>query len=91
MIDSSEENTFIIEVPHLLHEQQLMQLFHMDVGVVILEPRSITVRITNFGVINIFGIDPSKAKMGDIAIKVSRNGFETRAQVWMKIHNGNRI
>jgi hypothetical protein len=44
----------------------------------------------NFGVINILGLDPSKAKMGDIAIKASYNGFETWAQVWMKIRNGSR-
>jgi hypothetical protein len=80
MIDSSEEDTFIIEVPHVLHKQQLMQLFDMDVGVAILEPRSIILRITSFGVINILGLNPSKAKMGDIAIKASCNGFETWAQ-----------
>jgi len=90
MIVSSEEDTFIIEVPHVLHKQQLMQLFDMDVGVVTLEPRSIILRIMSFGVINILGLDPSKAKMGDIAIKASHNGFETWAQVWMKIRNGNR-
>jgi hypothetical protein len=80
MIDSSEEDTFIIEVPHVLHKQQLMQLFDMDVGVAILEPRSIILHITSFGVINILGLNPSKAKMGDIAIKASCNGFETWAQ-----------
>jgi hypothetical protein len=52
----------------------------MDVGVAILEPRSIILRITSFGVINILGLNPSKAKMGDIAIKASCNGFETWAQ-----------
>jgi len=57
-----------------------MQLFDMDVGVAILEPRSIILRITSFGVINILGLNPSKAKMGDIAIKASYNGFETWAQ-----------
>jgi hypothetical protein len=90
MIDYSEEDTFIIEVPHVLHEQQLMQLFDMDVGVAIVEPRSIILYITSFGVINIFGLDPSKAKMGDITIKTSCNGFEIHAQVWVKIRNGNR-
>jgi hypothetical protein len=49
MIDSSEEDTFIKEVPHVLHEQQLMQLFDMDVGMAIMEPRSIILHITSFG------------------------------------------
>jgi hypothetical protein len=83
MIDSSEEDTCIREVPHVLHEQQLMQLF----GAATLEPRSIILHITSFGVINILGLDPSKAKMGDIAIKASHYGFEIQAQMWMKIHN----
>lgn len=43
----------------------------MDVGVATLGPRSIILCIMNFGVINILGLDPSKAKMGDIAIKAS--------------------
>ncbi len=66
-----------------------MQLFDMDVGVATLGARFIIFRITSFGVINILGLEPSKAKMGDIAIKASHNGFETRTQVWMKIRNGN--
>jgi hypothetical protein len=90
MIDYSEEDTFITKVPHVLHEQQLMQLFDMDVRMAILEPRSIILCIMSFGVINILGLDPSKAKMGDKAIKTSYNGFEIEAQVWMKIHNGNK-
>jgi len=80
MIDYSEKDTFIIEVPHVLHEQQLMQLFDMDVGVATLEPKSVILCIMSFGVINILGLDPSKAKMGDITIKASRNDFETRAK-----------
>jgi hypothetical protein len=31
-----------------------------------------------FEVINIIGLDPTKAKMGDLAIKISHNGFEAR-------------
>jgi len=42
----------------------------------------------SFGVIKIVGLNPSKARMRDIVIRVSHNGLETWAQVWM--NNGNR-
>jgi hypothetical protein len=29
-----------------------------------------------FGVINIIGLDPTKVRMGDLAIKISHSGFE---------------
>jgi hypothetical protein len=42
----------------------------------------------SFGVIKIVGLNPSKARTRDIVIRVSHNGLETWAQVWMS--NGNR-
>jgi hypothetical protein len=29
-----------------------------------------------FGVINIIGLDPTKARIGDLVIKIFHNGFE---------------
>jgi hypothetical protein len=45
-------------------------------GVFTLEARLIILYIIGCGVINIFGLDPSKAKIRDIAIRMSHNGFK---------------
>jgi hypothetical protein len=34
-----------------------------------------------FGVINIIGLDPTKAIMGDLAIKISHSGFEVQVLI----------
>jgi hypothetical protein len=44
----------------------------------------------SFAVIKIVGLNPSKARTRDIVMRVSHNGLETWAQVWMKMCNGNR-
>ncbi len=36
------------------------------------------------------GIDPDKARVGDIAVEVAHSGFYTRAQVWLKVTDGAR-
>jgi hypothetical protein len=55
-----------------------------------LELRSIIFHIIGFGVINIVGVDSSKARIGDIVVEIIRNGFDIKAQVWMKVYDGNR-
>ncbi len=47
-------------------------------------------RFLGFGVINLVGIDPDEARVGDIAIEVAHSGFHTRAEVWVKLSNGPR-
>ncbi len=63
--------------------------FHTTRGVV--PPRgAIVLRLLGFGVISIVGIDPDEARVGDVAIEVAHNGFYTRAEVWVKLSNGDR-
>jgi hypothetical protein len=38
--------------------------------------------------VNIVGIDPRETLVGDLAVKINRRRFDTKAQIWMKIHNG---
>lgn len=47
-------------------------------GVFTPEPRLIIFYIIGFGVINIFGLDPSEARIGDIVIIMSHNEFKTK-------------
>ncbi len=41
-----------------------------------------------FSVVRIMGIDPREAKVGDMEAKIHHKGFDTHAQVWIKIHDG---
>jgi hypothetical protein len=41
-----------------------------------------------FGVVAIVGMSHDEAKAGDIAIELVHNGFCTRAQVWLKMQDG---
>jgi hypothetical protein len=50
----------------------------------------VVLRFLGFGVINLVGIDPDEARVGDIAIEVAHSGFHTRAEVWVKLSNGPR-
>ncbi len=43
-----------------------------------------------FGVVRLVGIEPDQARVGDIAVEVTHNGFYTRARVWLKVVDGVR-
>jgi hypothetical protein len=41
-----------------------------------------------FGVVGIVGINPSEALIGDLEVKMHHRGFDTQAQIWIKVGNG---
>jgi hypothetical protein len=43
-----------------------------------------------FGVVILVGINLDEARIGDVAVEITHNGFCTRAQVWIRIRNGTR-
>ncbi len=45
-------------------------------------------RFLGFRAMRLVGIDPNKARVGDIAVEVSHSGFYTRARVWLKVIDG---
>jgi hypothetical protein len=45
-------------------------------------------RFLGFGIVKIVGINPDQARVGDIAVEVSHNGFYTSAQVWVRVTDG---
>ncbi len=45
-------------------------------------------RFVGFGGVKLIGINPGKARLGDIAVEVAHSGFYTRAQVWLKVTDG---
>jgi len=48
----------------------------------------VILRFLGFGVVNLVGIDPDEARVGDVAVKVAHSGFYTRAEVWLKVRHG---
>jgi len=42
------------------------------------EPRSIILHITEFGTINILGLDLSEARNGNIVVKITHNAIEIK-------------
>jgi hypothetical protein len=52
--------------------------------------RAVVLRLLGFGAISIIGIDPGEARIGDVAIEIAHSGFYTRAEVWVKLSNGER-
>jgi hypothetical protein len=51
---------------------------------------AVVLRILGFGVISIVGVDPGEARIGDVAIEIAHSRFYTRAEVWVKLSNGDR-
>jgi hypothetical protein len=43
-----------------------------------------------FGVVRLVGIDLDVARVGDIAVEITHNGFYTTARVWLKVTDGAR-
>ncbi len=41
-----------------------------------------------FALVRIVGIDPKEAEVGNLVIKIHHIGFDTQAQVWIKIRDG---
>jgi len=45
-------------------------------------------RFLGFGIVTLVGIDPEKARVGDVAVEVAHSGFYTHAKVWLKVSDG---
>jgi hypothetical protein len=52
--------------------------------------KSMILWLHGFGVVNIVGIDIRETQVKDLAVKINHGGFDTQAQVWIKIHDGTK-
>ncbi len=68
MTNSNDEDIFIKEDPQV-NGQQLIQQFDLGVGVATSKISSIILYIMGFGAINIVGLDPTKATVGDLVVR----------------------
>jgi hypothetical protein len=88
MSSSSENEIELNDIMQEIHEHQLVVKFDYpkrqdepQVGALIL-------RMSGFGTMVIVGVNLDEAWIGDVAMVIARNGFCTRAQVWMRIRDG---
>jgi len=49
---------------------------------------AVLLRFLGFGVVTLVGIDPERARIGDIAVEIAHSGFHTRTEVWLRARNG---
>ncbi len=47
-------------------------------------------RFLGVGVVDLVGINPDQARVGDIAVEISHSGFYTSARVWLRVTDGTR-
>ncbi len=47
-------------------------------------------RFLGVGVVDLVGINPNQARVGDIAVEISHSGFYTSARVWLRVTDGTR-
>jgi hypothetical protein len=48
----------------------------------------VVLRLVGFGVVTVVGLNPAKAQVGNIAIKITHNGCVSKVRVWVKAHDG---
>jgi hypothetical protein len=48
----------------------------------------VTLHLQGFKVVNIVGVDPKRAQIGNLDVHVSHMGLYTRIHVWVKTGNG---
>jgi hypothetical protein len=88
MSSSNADDVGIDEVMQEIHEQRIVIRFYYPrrqdgprIGAVILH-------LLGCGVVTFVGIDLDEARVGDVVVEITHNGFYTRAQVWLKLKNG---
>jgi hypothetical protein len=90
MSSSNADEGGVEELTQEIHEQQIVNRFDFLTGQNGPQRGAIILRFLGFGIVTLVGIDPNEARVGDIAVEVTHSGFYTRAQVWLKVRNGER-
>jgi len=90
MSSSSGEEILVELITQENRELNLVRRF--DVWTIQNGPQrgAMILRFLGFGIVRIVGINPDQARVGDIAVEVSHNGFYTSARVWVKVTDGAR-
>jgi hypothetical protein len=50
----------------------------------------VILRFLGVGVVDLVGINPDQARVGDIVVEISHSGFYTSARVWLRVTDGTR-
>jgi hypothetical protein len=91
MSSSGADDVEVEELTQDIRERGIIARFDFLTTRGVVPPRgAVVLRLLGFGVISIIGVDPGEARIGDVAIKMAHSGFYTRAEVWVKLSNGDR-
>jgi hypothetical protein len=87
-MSSSSNEDIPVELSQEIREQRIIRRF--DFGIESYGPQrgAVILRAIRFGVVRIVGIEPSQARIGDLAVEVTHSGYFTRARVWLKAIDG---
>jgi hypothetical protein len=81
MSSSSGEEIPVEQVTQEIRERRLVSRFDFWTGQSGPQRGAAILRFLGFGVVRLIGIDPAQARVGDIAVEITHNGFHTCAQV----------
>jgi hypothetical protein len=90
MSSSSVDEVGTDEVKHEICEQLIVIRFNYPRGQDGPQIGAIILRFLGFGVVTVIGIDHDEARIGDVAVEITHNGFYTHIQVWLKLKDGAR-
>jgi hypothetical protein len=91
MSSSGADDVEVEEPMQDIRERGIITRFDFLTTRGVVPPRgAVVLRLLGFGAISIVGIDPGAARIGDVAIEIAHSGFYTRAEIWVKLSNGDR-
>jgi hypothetical protein len=74
---SSNDEEVVIDL-QTIHNQYIVISFNKWVSFDVLQKGLVILRTFRFGVLFVIGFNPTKVQIGDIAIKITHNGFTSR-------------
>jgi hypothetical protein len=88
MSSSGSEEIPVEQVTQEIREQQIVRRFDFSNLQNGPQRGSVILRFLGFGVVRLVGIEPNRARVGDIAVEVTHRGYYTSTRVWLKVVDG---
>jgi len=88
MSSSGSEEIPVEQVTQEIREQQIVRRFDFSNLQNGPQRGSVILRFLGFGVVRLVGIEPDRARVGDIAVEVTHRGYYISTRVWLKVADG---
>jgi len=89
-MSSSNDEEIVVELAQEIREHRIIRRFDFSTLPNSPDRGAVILRASGFGVVGLIGIEPDRARVGDIAVEVTHSGYLTRARVWLKVVDGTR-